>query len=134
MQSNSFVTGWGNSELDFVTSTSLNSMFVHASDWAINLSTLTNFNVETFEQRTHATANTVTGTHTVTFLMTDGDNLQWLLSDFATSDKWFGSPNRGQVNIGKITKIKINLIIFFFFVFFFICYLYFFYIFFLFLF
>ena len=38
--------------------------------------------------------------HTVTFLMTDGDNIQWLLSGFASGPAWFGSPDRGKVAMG----------------------------------
>ena len=32
--------------------------------------------------------------------MTDGDNVQWLLGPFASSTSWFGSPDRGKVNLG----------------------------------
>ncbi len=32
--------------------------------------------------------------------MTDGDNIQWLLNWFTTDQRWFGSNNRGQVDIG----------------------------------
>lgn len=38
--------------------------------------------------------------HTVTFLMTDGDNVQWLLGPFASGAAWYGSPNRGKVSLG----------------------------------
>lgn len=37
--------------------------------------------------------------HTVCFLMTDGDNIQWLLSGFEV-DNWYGSPYRGKVPLG----------------------------------
>jgi hypothetical protein len=32
--------------------------------------------------------------------MTDGDNIQWLLGDFADNANWYGSPDRGIVPIG----------------------------------
>ncbi|MEV0289438.1 MULTISPECIES: GxGYxYP domain-containing protein [unclassified Kribbella] len=38
--------------------------------------------------------------HYVTFLITDGDNIQWMLGDFPTDKRWFGSPLRGQVDLG----------------------------------
>ncbi|TDO52727.1 GxGYxY motif-containing protein [Kribbella sp. VKM Ac-2527] len=38
--------------------------------------------------------------HYVTFLITDGDNIQWMLGDFVTDRRWFGSPLRGQVDLG----------------------------------
>ncbi len=31
-------------------------------------------------------------THTVCFLMSDGDNIQWMLNLFAEDNRWFGSP------------------------------------------
>eukprot|EP00041_Stephanoeca_diplocostata_P006420 m.83693 g.83693 ORF g.83693 m.83693 type:complete len:201 (-) comp16351_c0_seq9:3877-4479(-) len=38
-------------------------------------------------------------THTVCFVMSDGDNLQWLLGPWATDPSWFASPQRGSVPI-----------------------------------
>jgi len=38
--------------------------------------------------------------HTVSFLMTDGDNLQWLLGSFCESASWYNSTQRGSVNLG----------------------------------
>ncbi|MEU4195907.1 GxGYxYP domain-containing protein [Kribbella sp. NPDC026611] len=38
--------------------------------------------------------------HYVTFLITDGDNIQWELGDFPTDQRWFGSPRRGEVDLG----------------------------------
>jgi hypothetical protein len=38
--------------------------------------------------------------HYVSFLITDGDNIQWMLGDFPTDKRWFGSPLRGQVDLG----------------------------------
>ncbi|MEU8226815.1 GxGYxYP domain-containing protein [Kribbella sp. NPDC048915] len=38
--------------------------------------------------------------HYVSFLITDGDNIQWALGDFPTDQRWFGSPRRGEVDLG----------------------------------
>jgi putative glycoside hydrolase with GxGYxYP motif/GxGYxY motif-containing protein len=38
--------------------------------------------------------------HYVTFLITDGDNIQWMLGDFPTDPRWFGSPRRGEIDLG----------------------------------
>jgi hypothetical protein len=63
-------------------------MYVHASDWAQNLATLTNFDIDSFTQIGGGDGSiaTIQNTHTVTFVMTDGDNIQWLLNDFTTSN------------------------------------------------
>lgn len=38
--------------------------------------------------------------HTVTFVMTDGDNVQWLDNDFTVNTDWWASPQRGQAHVG----------------------------------
>jgi hypothetical protein len=38
--------------------------------------------------------------HTVTFVLSDGDNLGWLLFDCPVNDRWFASPARGRVPLG----------------------------------
>ena len=37
--------------------------------------------------------------HTVAFMMSDGDNLQLLAGDW-TSERWYGSPERGEIPLG----------------------------------
>jgi len=83
----SLIFGWASSEIGFVGTASQQGMYVHASDWAQNLATLTNFELGTFQQIGGApgTLPVKEGTHTVTFVMTDGDNVQWLLNDFTTN-------------------------------------------------
>jgi hypothetical protein len=73
---------------------------VHASDWASNLSTYTNFDVPLSQKNESSDTDIIPNTHTVCFVMTDGDNIQWLTNNFATSTNWYASPNRGKCNIG----------------------------------
>lgn len=100
MDDNSIMLGWGDDEYQTVAIASNNSVMVNAADWALNLSTLSNFNVETKQKNHLDTLINKEGVHTVCFVMTDGDNVQWLLNDFATNQNWFGSPDRGKVSIG----------------------------------
>jgi len=100
MDDNSIMIGWGDDEYNTVKMASNNSVMVNAGDWALNLSTLSNFNVETKQKNHLETLINHEGVQTVCFVMTDGDNVQWLLNDFATGQNWFGSPDRGKVNIG----------------------------------
>jgi hypothetical protein len=83
-----------------VTVASQHGLHVHAADFANNLSTYTNFDVQAQQKYHSPDTNIIPGTHTVCFLMTDGDNIQWLLGDFADNHNWYGSPNRGIANIG----------------------------------
>ena len=99
MKTNSALLGWGN-ESDLVTTASQYGIHVHAADWVSNLSTFTNFRVQA-QQKVHSTDTTIIpGTHTVCFVMTDGDNIQWLMGAFADNTNWYGSPHRGMANIG----------------------------------
>ncbi len=41
-------------------------------------------------------ADDISGVHTVCLVMSDGEDLQWLMSDFTTSDAWYGSSLRGE--------------------------------------
>ncbi len=99
MQVNSTLLGWG-SENDLVLAASQHGLHVHAADFANNLSTFTNFNVTAQQHEHSADTNIIAGKHTLCFIMTDGDNIQWLLGDFADNALWYGSPHRGQVPIG----------------------------------
>ena len=71
-------------------------MFVNAADLAKDLSLFTNVRVsEPIKQHTHSPPPvTKQNYHTVCFLFTDGDNIQWMLNAFATTTNWFASPYR----------------------------------------
>lgn len=101
MNDNGVLFGWGNGEHPTVAKASSHSIHVYPADWALNLSTLSNFNSNELRQQTHTNATEMPDSvHTVCFVMTDGDNLQWLLGGFATSQNWYGSDKRGKVNLG----------------------------------
>lgn len=97
----SVMMGWGPDEHSSVLQCSQHGVMVHASDWSSNLSTYTNFNVPSIKQR-FASPDTVIipNTHTVCFVMTDGDNVQWLEGGFDMSTSWYESPKRGQTYVG----------------------------------
>jgi hypothetical protein len=96
---NGAVFGWNNEHL-LVYAASTNSLHVHASDFSSNLCVYSNFSIPAQHQVNH-TDDTVfkPGVHTVCFVMTDGDNLQWLGGAFEDV-QWYGNPHRGQVNLG----------------------------------
>lgn len=100
MEPNSVLFGWGDDEYQTVAKASEYSIGVHPADWGFNISTLTNFNAQTKQQVGPAIAEIEENTHTVCFLMSDGDNIQWMLNLFAEDSRWFGSENRGLMDIG----------------------------------
>ncbi len=100
MDDNRVVMGWGPDEKYTVEKISKNSLQINPADWTENLPVLSNFEA-TLEQHTHATTvNDDDNVHTVCFLVSDGDNFDWLLKEFYGQPKAYGSPNRGQVSIG----------------------------------
>ncbi len=92
--------GWGDSEFDLVSRSSTYNIFVHPADWAKNLSTLSNFNVDLKQKHHTTTAKSQSSVHTVCFLFSDGDNIQWMLNEFATNSRWYGTTKRTKVNLG----------------------------------
>ncbi|MGQ8335852.1 GxGYxYP domain-containing protein [Sunxiuqinia sp. A32] len=100
MDNNAIMLGWGEDEYQTVDLASKTAVMVNAADWALNLSTLSNMDVETKQQNHVDDVTSKDNVHTVCFLMTDGDNVQWLLNDFAIHQNWFASPDRGKVNLG----------------------------------
>lgn len=113
LRDQSAVVGWG-SEHDLVKFSSARNSWVNAADWAHGLATLTNLNpreetLSRVRQRRQARAEAGAAARatdatqnktTVAFLMSDGDNIQWLLNTFATDASWFGSPQRGAIPMG----------------------------------
>lgn len=101
LQPESAVFGWGVSEGATVDELALRQSFIHASDWALNMAVYNAFYVPNLVQNVRQPFKRQASTrkHTVSFLMTDGDNIQWLLNDFM-APAWFGSPDRGKFPLG----------------------------------
>lgn len=100
LEPHSELLGWGGAEDALVDRASSEGVFVHAADFANNLSVLSRIPVSV-KQSSPETGKTESGAvHTVCFVMTDGDNIQWLLNGFAVDQRWYGSPFRGKVNVG----------------------------------
>lgn len=95
--------GWG-PENDYVSDCNQHGLYVHASDYNKNLPALSNvlFASEPSPRppRKPAPQAAPKPVHTVSFVMTDGDNLQWTYGPWAWSSQWFGAPYRGTVPMG----------------------------------
>ncbi|SFW79785.1 PA14 domain-containing protein [Chitinophaga sancti] len=94
--------GWGPSEYNTVEQLSLHSSLILPSDWAPNMSALSQIppKKDGFQQKPAIKPyEVVPNVHTVCFVITDGDNLQWLLGTSDNTGNW-ANPNRGHVNLG----------------------------------
>lgn len=99
MDINGALMGWS-LEFMLTSAASQHSLHVHASDFSANLSAYSNLDAPCRQVNHSADTLLRPGVHTVCFLMTDGDNIQWLGNDFISSSNWFGCPRRGEVNLG----------------------------------
>jgi len=95
------IFGFGPSEIDLFSQSSQNNQEVVPADWSWSSSTTSKWRVPLAKQQYHAPTNVATqpGKHYVAFVMSDGDNCQWLTGAFATDPKWFGSAYRGNFNM-----------------------------------
>ena len=78
-QQRAVVMGWGPSEIGVVEALAQHAAAIHASDWAVNLPSYASFYAPVLQQRQPQPALPPAGNerkHTVSFLMSDGDNLQ----------------------------------------------------------
>lgn len=100
MDPDSVVLGWGPDEGNNVSAGSRAGVSTIAADWAANLSVLSAFPSNPIAQKAEPVPAVENNVHYVTFLMSDGDNLQWNLGGNYGSPKWFGSSNRGNFNLG----------------------------------
>lgn len=92
--------GWGAGEYDTVEQLSKKSMLIHPSDFSPNLSTLSNIPVVIPKQKDPVTAfKVVPNVHTVCFVMSDGDNIQWLSGASDDKGNW-ANPDRARLNLG----------------------------------
>lgn len=71
-----------------------------AADWSYNLSVLSAYPSTPQLQKLDEEIIEENGVHYVTFIMSDGDNQQWLLGSNFNMKNWFGSSHRGKFNLG----------------------------------
>jgi hypothetical protein len=97
----SITFGWGGDccERQWVQNLSAGGSAGVASNYSRNLSALQAAKEPNLTQKTHSTITKQNGVHYVAFVMSDGDNLQWIENNFGTSASWWGSPSRGKFNM-----------------------------------
>ena len=93
------VLGWGSDERDFVMAVSRGGGWVLPADWALNLSAHRWLKAPPAKpQGEQAPQESLPkrGERVVAFVVSDGDNLQWLLGRFSEAPGFWASPRRGS--------------------------------------
>ena len=92
--------GYVPSEYNTVDEISKRSCVLHPSDFSPNLSTLVNIPANLPKQSEAINSfKVVPNVHTVCFVMSDGDNIQWMSGASDDKKQWV-NPNRARVNLG----------------------------------
>ncbi|MBQ6163782.1 MAG: hypothetical protein IJK23_04845 [Clostridia bacterium] len=101
LKDNAVIFGWNPvlGEYDTVRSLSEINTCLIPADHGSNYSTLSGFAGNTFTQKTAAPATDTGRAHTVCLVMSDGDNLQWMTTQY-TNEKHYGSAIRGEFPLG----------------------------------
>lgn len=103
MDPNATILGWGQvegSEDGFIINSGRAGVHYLPADWASNLSVLGEIEArEQYTQNTHDEPTYEEDVHYVTFIVSDGDNLQWTINR-GVDERWWGNPSRGTFDIG----------------------------------
>lgn len=89
------VLGWGRDEYQWISDVSAAGGTGVAADWCTNLSALESLPA-TVKFPAFKPAPNETGVRHVAFVLSDGDNIQWVTGAFATHPNYYGSPLRGS--------------------------------------
>lgn len=91
------VIGWGRDEYEWVEDVSSAGGTGIPADWCVNLSVLEGLPANgRLQPAPVRKVSLEPGVRYVAFVFSDGDNIQWLTNDFASSPNFYASPLRGQ--------------------------------------
>ncbi|MBQ2880929.1 MAG: hypothetical protein IJE40_01545 [Clostridia bacterium] len=108
LKNDSAIIGWGDGdkvgESELGTIAAINGVMQIASDWHANLSVLSSIRPkeEIIKQHTATDPEKLEteNVHYVTFIWSDGDNIQWTSGSFPNNPTFWASESRGRYNIG----------------------------------
>ncbi len=93
------VFGWGGDEHAWVQQVSSEGGAGIPADWSRNLSVLQRMPATLPERPRSSVRPAREGERIVAFVMSDGDNIQWMGGQFVTSESFWASPHRGTFNM-----------------------------------
>ncbi|RYG47399.1 hypothetical protein EON79_07460 [bacterium] len=94
---NALAFGWGRDEFGWVSDVSAGGGTGLPADWCVNLSTLESLpSLNPLKAPAMPAVKREDNVRYVAFVLSDGDNIQWLTGGFATDPKFYGNPVRGK--------------------------------------
>ena len=90
------VLGWGADERSLVQDASKAGGAVIAADWSLNLSALQHLQVELTNPPLSPPVEVHRGERVIAFVISDGDNIQWVGGSFIDRTGFWASPRRGE--------------------------------------
>jgi hypothetical protein len=96
---NAMVFGWGGDEHNWVQTLSKGGGTGIPADWSRNLSALAQMPVALSPRPRRYPEPAKDGERIVAFVMSDGDNIQWMGGGFVTDRGFWASPQRGKFNM-----------------------------------
>jgi len=90
------VYGWGNDELRWVSDISRANATSAPADWCLNLSILERLSAGPLRRPRRPPVPIEEDVRYLAFVLSDGDNLQWLCGDFIGNRRYWDSPLRGK--------------------------------------
>lgn len=90
------IFGWGDDEFRWVRDISRANATGVPADWSLNLSALQHLSAGKLQRPRRPRPTTEEGVRYIAFVMSDGDNIQWLGGNFVHDRGFWGSPLRGQ--------------------------------------
>jgi hypothetical protein len=88
--------GWGDDEHRWVSGLSRANATGAPADWCLNLSALSKLPAGTLRRPRRPALLAADSGRYVAFVLSDGDNLQWLCGDFVGNRRYWASPRRGE--------------------------------------
>jgi hypothetical protein len=89
------VYGWGDDEHRWVSGLSRANATGVPADWSLNLSALQKLPAGRLRRPRRPELKAQDGVRTIAFVMSDGDNIQWLCGNFVGNRRYWDSPLRG---------------------------------------
>lgn len=93
------IYGWGTDEYKWVDGISQGGACGIPADWAINFSAMAAAKVRVPQRNKRYPVPAQAGERIVCFVMTDGDNIQWMANGFVTDTGHWASEHRGDFNM-----------------------------------